>query len=261
MGKLKIGSLISGSGTNLQAIIDSCGAHRIDGNIVFVGTDNPNATGLNRAKQHKIPFFVVDYSKIFNHYQNSHITDPPGFDVSIIMAKQKIFLSGDDLQFIKRRLTIRAIAERQLLNQINQYEFDLLILAGFMRNLTPYFIDNINPSPQTPKIMNIHPALLPSFKGVDGYGDTFKYGCKIGGCTVHFVDYGEDTGPIIGQKAFAIEPDDTLETVKQKGLQLEWQLYPECIQLFAQNRLHIVEKEYISSKGFVYKRAHVEIQE
>ncbi len=64
--------------------------------------------------------------------------------------------------------------------------------------------------------MNIHPALLPSFPGTDGYGDTFRYGCKIGGCTVHFVDYGEDTGPIIGQKAFEIADGDTLEDVKAK---------------------------------------------
>ncbi|MFO7989326.1 MAG: formyltransferase family protein, partial [Desulfotignum sp.] len=82
------------------------------------------------------------------------------------------------------------------------------------------------------RIMNIHPALLPAFPGTDGYGDTFRYGCKIGGCTVHFIDYGEDTGPIIGQKAFEIEDTDTLEDVKRKGLEKEWELYPECIKKF-----------------------------
>ncbi|MBF0235511.1 MAG: hypothetical protein HQK65_21120, partial [Desulfamplus sp.] len=86
-------------------------------------------------------------------------------------------------------------------------------------------------------IMNIHPALLPSFPGTDGYGDTFRYGCKVGGCTVHYIDYGEDTGPIIGQRAFVIEDNDTLEDVKKKGLALEWELYPLCIQKFALGRI------------------------
>ena len=128
------------------------------------------------------------------------------------------------------------IAERQLLDNIESYDMDLLVLAGFMRVLTPYFIDRINTKALGHRIMNIHPALLPAFPGTDGYGDTFRYGCKIGGCTVHFVDYGEDTGPIIGQKAFEIADSDTLEDVKEKGLQKEWELYPECIQTFAQSR-------------------------
>jgi phosphoribosylglycinamide formyltransferase-1 len=110
---------------------------------------------------------------------------------------------------------------------------DLLVLAGFMRNLTPYFIDRFNTDPDNPRIMNIHPAILPSFPGVDGYGDTFRYGCKVGGCTVHFIDYGEDSGPIIGQRAFPILETDTLDDVKRKGLEQEWQLYPQCIQDFA----------------------------
>ena len=103
--------------------------------------------------------------------------------------------------------------------------------------------------------MNIHPALLPSFPGVDGYGDTFAYGCKVAGCTVHFIDYGEDTGPIIGQTAFPIEPYDTVEDVKKKGLALEWELYPRCIKLFAENRLEIFYRT-----GFGKKRALVRIK-
>ena len=119
-----------------------------------------------------------------------------------------------------------------------------------MRNLTPYFIDRINPDRANPRIMNIHPALLPSFPGVDGYGDTFRYGCKVGGCTVHFVDYGEDSGPIIGQRAFQITGDDTLESIKEKGLKLEWELYPECVDLFARGRLKTVRMSY-DLKNFV----------
>jgi len=153
----------------------------------------------------------------------------------------------------------RAIAERKLLNQMASYPFDLLILAGFLRNLTPYFIDRVNTDSEHPRIMNIHPALLPAFPGTDGYGDTFRYGCKIGGCTVHFIDYGEDSGPIIGQRSFPIEPDDTLDTVKKKGLELEWQLYPQCIQLFAENRLKVVRKTYSLENGKTSERRSVEI--
>ena len=116
-------------------------------------------------------------------------------------------------------LKSRVMAERQLLDKILSYDMDLLVLAGFMRVLTPYFIDRINTTPGKHRIMNIHPALLPAFPGTDGYGDTFRYGCKIGGCTVHFIDYGEDTGPIIGQKAFEIRDGDTLDDVKKNGLQ------------------------------------------
>ena len=128
-----------------------------------------------------------------------------------------------------------------------------------MRNLTPYFIDRVNTNPEQPRIMNVHPALLPAFPGVDGYGDTFRYGCKVGGCTVHFIDYGEDSGPIIGQKCFAIEPADTLETIREKGLKREWELYPEAIQLYAENRLKVLEKTVALGNGQTVTRRIVRI--
>ncbi len=129
-----------------------------------------------------------------------------------------------------------------------------------MRTLTPYFIDRVNTASGKPRIMNIHPALLPAFPGVDGYGDTYRHGCKVAGCTVHFIDYGEDTGPIIGQRSFPIDPGDTIETVRKKGLQLEWQLFPECIQLYARDRLVIVEQTHALSTGAAAKRAVVKIR-
>ena len=107
--------------------------------------------------------------------------------------------------------------------------------------------------------MNIHPALLPVFPGVDGYGDTYRYGCKVGGCTVHFIDYGEDSGPIIGQRCFPIEEGDTLDEVKAKGLKLEWQLYPWCIQRFAEDRLRTVKKTYKLDNGRVMARTVVQV--
>lgn len=236
--KIRVGTLISGGGTNLQAIIDACVHGTIDAQIVFTGSDTPDVKGLERAEKSGIDTFVVDYRSVLkNCRENPNKVDlelPSDFTLENIKAKQA--LMGDEQKSSKVDffLKSRAVAEKQLLDKIEPYNIDLLVLAGFMRTLTPYFIDRINVESSKKRIMNIHPALLPAFPGTDGYGDTFRYGCKVGGCTVHYIDYGEDTGPIIGQRAFQIEEDDTLNSVKKKGLALEWQLYPECIQKFAE---------------------------
>lgn len=237
--KVRIGALISGGGTNLQAIIDACESGAIDGEMVFVGSDNPDAKGLERAENHGIPTLVVDYRYIIREYKAApeKALLPDDLDLQDIMAKQTLLPADTGRNKLIAFVTTRAIAEAKLLKEMESYPFDLLILAGFMRNLTPYFIDRVNTIPDRYRIMNIHPALLPAFPGVDGYGDTFRYGCKVGGCTVHFIDYGEDSGPIIGQKTYEILAEDTLASIKAKGLALEWQLFPECIQLFAQNRI------------------------
>jgi len=260
--KIKIGALISGGGTNLQAIIDACESGAIDGEMVFVGTDNPTAKGLKRAERHKIPGFIVDYAKIIKQYAQApeSIILPDDFDLNDTMEKQSFFSSDYFYDTVKKFLLTRASAESKLIEKMNPYDFDLLVLAGFMRNLTPYFIDKINTDPEKPRIMNIHPALLPSFPGVDGYGDTFRYGCRVGGCTVHFIDYGEDSGPIIGQKSFDIEKNDTLDDIKAKGLGKEWELYPECIQLFAQNCLKTKKMSYTLENGTIFNRTIVSIK-
>jgi len=225
--------LISGGGTNLQAIIDSCLKGFIDADIIFTGSDTPGVKGLKRAQKANIDTFVVDYAEIITSCKKG-INDadlPSDFNLEEILSKQQLKETGaiNEIFFLKTR----AIAERKLLDIMLAYDMDLLVLAGFMRVFTPYLIDRINTEPGQYKIMNIHPALLPSFPGTDGYGDTFRYGCKIGGCTVHYIDYGEDTGPIIGQKAFEIQDSDTLDDIKRKGLEKEWELYPQCIQKFA----------------------------
>jgi phosphoribosylglycinamide formyltransferase-1 len=235
--KIKVGTLVSGGGTNLQAIIDACQENRIDAQVLFTGSDNPGVKGLERAEKAGIDTFVVDYFQILGTCKKG-IRDsdlPVDFNLEEMRKKQRFFARDISKEHLDFFLKSRAIAERKLLNHILAYEMDLLVLAGFMRVLTPYFIDRINTVPGKYRIMNIHPALLPSFPGTDGYGDTFRYGCKIGGCTVHFIDYGEDTGPIIGQKAFEIEAQDTLDDVKKKGLEKEWALYPQCIQKFAES--------------------------
>lgn len=258
---IRIGALVSGGGTNLQAIIDACAAHRIDGQMVFVGADNPGAGGLERACRHGIPTFVVDYGQIIRQYRENPggFIAPEDFELADIRRRQHLLPPDTPRPKAAAFLTPRAAAEALLLNQMAPFEADLLVLAGFMRNLSPYFIDRFNTDADHPRIMNIHPALLPAFPGVDGYGDTFRYGCKVGGCTVHFIDYGEDSGPIIGQKSFTISDEETLDMVKKKGLALEWQLYPECIQLFAENRLQTVTMTHRLDNGEVMQRRVVKI--
>ncbi len=259
--KIRIGALISGGGTNLQAIIDACEAGAIDAEMVFVGSDNPKAGGLARAQRHSIPSFVVDYREIFRDVKNQASPEliPADFDLAEAVSKTRLFGPDADPAKVETFMLTRAVAEAKLIEAMSTHPFDLLVLAGFMRTLTPYFIDRVNTKPQHPRIMNIHPALLPAFPGVDGYGDTFRYGCKVGGCTVHFIDYGEDSGPIIGQKSFEILPEDTLDEVRKKGLNLEWQLYPECIQLFAENRLKLVRQPHTCDSGASGERWVVKI--
>lgn len=258
---IRVGALISGGGTNLQAILDACESGKIDATMGFVGSDNPDAYGLKRAQNHRIPTFVVDYKSIIRDVRKDprSVLLPDDFSLDDIVQKQSLYDEQSNPEKVRKFFISRAIAESALLENMNSFSVDLLVLAGFMRNLTPYFVDRINTDSSCPRIMNIHPALLPSFPGIDGYGDTFRYGCKAGGCTVHFIDYGEDSGPIIGQRTFQIEPEDTLDSIKKKGLALEWELYPECIQLYAENRLKTVKKTFQLDSGQPYARTIVEI--
>jgi phosphoribosylglycinamide formyltransferase-1 len=258
---IRIATLISGGGSNLEAIINACRDGLIDGRVVVVGSDNPDAKGLDLAASQGIPTFVVNYAAIIKSYQRSpqKVTLPDDFDYAEIAEKQTLLPTDTAEQRLKAFLITRSSAEAELLQRLKSYPFDLLVLAGFMRNLTPYFIDRVNTATARPRIMNIHPSLLPAFAGVDGYGDTFRYGCKVAGCTVHFIDYGEDSGPIIAQRAFAIDEDDTIESVKKKGLQLEWQLYPECVQLFARGRLKVFTRTFTLKNGATVARTAVKI--
>jgi phosphoribosylglycinamide formyltransferase-1 len=258
---IRIGVLISGSGTNMDAIIAACEQRRITGKVVFVGSDNAAAGGLPKARRHGIPTFVVDYPAIRRQFRPParRPTLPGDVDRDELLKKQTLYPRSADPEKVWEALAPRIMAESKLLEAMKPYPYDLLVLAGFMRILSPYFIDAVNGDRQHHRIMNIHPALLPAFAGVDGYGDTYRYGCKVGGCTVHFVDYGEDTGPIIGQMAFAIEARDTLDAVKKKGLALEWKLYSACIELFAQGRLKPVRTTHRLKNGGTTTRTIVEI--
>jgi phosphoribosylglycinamide formyltransferase-1 len=239
--KLNLAVLISGNGSNLQAMIDRIEAGKLDAEIVLVVSTNPDAYGLVRARRYGIPTAVVDYLKYGRKMLPEIRKESLPEQFFAVVSRQRIF---SDLPFeeLEDRLARLALAEQEIIGLLDPLSPDLICLAGFMRLLSPHFIDHYS-SEACYRIMNIHPALLPAFPGTDGYGDTFDYGCRYGGITVHFVDEGEDTGPIIAQAIYPIWPEDTLDQVKKRGLELEYALYSQCIQWMAQGDLQVVSAE------------------
>ena len=188
---INIAVLISGRGSNLQAIIDACAEGRIDGKIMIVISNKKNAYGLLRAQHAGIESLAVE-------------------------TEAEI---------------IKALAKRKI---------DLVVLAGYMKIVSPELISRYRN-----RIMNIHPALLPAFPGLHGQKQAFEYGVKVAGATVHFVDEGLDTGPIILQKVIPVHQDDTLQSLSENILQEEHDLYSKAIQLFAQGRLKVEGRKVV----------------
>ena len=192
--KLRIAVLVSGSGTNLQAILDHCAAGNINGEVVCVISNRASAFGLERAKTHGIPGHYLGH-KLFS--------DRKEYDAALVQT-------------------------------LNSYNVELVVLAGFMRIVTPVLLDAFPLG-----VMNIHPALLPAFPGLDAQRQAIEYGVKVSGCTVHFVDDGTDTGPIILQSVVPVLEDDTEETLSRRIHVEEHRLYPEAIRLFAEKRITV----------------------
>ncbi|RME39125.1 MAG: phosphoribosylglycinamide formyltransferase [Deltaproteobacteria bacterium] len=193
-GKLKIGVLASGGGTNLQAIIDRCQDGSLPAEIVLVLSNNPGAGALERAKKAGLPTCCIDHREYASREE---------FDRAVVAA-------------------------------LRTAGVELVVLAGFMRLITDIFLDAF-----PGRIMNIHPALLPAFPGLHVQKKALEYGARFAGCTVHFVDNGVDTGPIILQAVVPVLQDDTEETLAQRILEQEHRIYPRAIELFAQGRLRI----------------------
>ena len=128
--------------------------------------------------------------------------------------------------------------DKEIMEQLKTEKIELIVLAGFMRLLSDHFVDEYYG-----RVINIHPALLPSFKGTHGIKDAFDYGVKVTGVTVHFVNKELDAGPIILQSPVRVEEKDTPETLEAKIHELEHELYPEAVRLFAQGRLRIEGKK------------------
>ena len=231
MSKLRIAVLVSGGGTNLQTMLDRASDGTLAAQIAVVASDRADAYGLVRAQKAGVPAHVVDYQSRLRGASISSPGNTPQVDLRELDRKQRI-LRHPDRERRLRRLASLVLAEQELIDLLNRYQPDYICLAGFMRLLTPYFLNHFN-GPTEHRVVNIHPALLPAFPGEHGYEDTFAYGCKWGGITVHFVDEGEDSGPIIAQAVYPIWADDDVEKIRRRGLGLEYEIYPQCINWLA----------------------------
>ena len=187
---LNIGILISGGGTNLQAIIDETKSGGINGTVKLVISNKENAYGLERARLSKI---------------------------------KAVYETDED----------------KIIELLKENNIDLIVLAGYLKIITPKFVDEFRN-----KIINIHPSLIPSFCGKGYYGEkvhqgVIDYGAKVTGATVHFVDEGADTGAIIMQEAVNVEQDDDAKSLAKRVLEVEHRILKESIRLFCENKLSI----------------------
>ncbi len=192
---INIAVLVSGRGSNLQAIIDNIENGTIpNASVSLVISDIKDAYAMERAKNHGIDAIFVDPASY---------PDKAGF-------------------------------ESKILYFLEEYNIGLVLLAGYMRVVGPTLLASFKGS-----MINIHPALLPSFPGLHGQQQAFDHGVKVSGCTVHFVDEGVDTGPIIIQKCVPVLEDDTQDTLASRILEQEHRIFPEAVRLFVMGKLII----------------------
>lgn len=196
--KVNIGVLVSGSGTNLQSIIDNSEKGLLDADIKVVISNNPDSYALERSKKHNIPAVLIEQSDFTN----------------------------------------REDFDRKMIEILNSYSVELVAMAGFMRILSPAFLKAF-----PMRVINIHPAILPSFPGLHGQQQAFDYGVKFSGCSVHFADEGVDTGPIIIQAVVPVYDDDTEESLSERILKEEHKIYSQAIQLYAEGKLEVVGRK------------------
>lgn len=197
---LKIGVLISGGGTNLQAIIDNIANGYIDGQIEIIISNKKDAYGLVRGSKAGIETLYINPNDFENHNEYN----------------------------------------LRLVKEFKDRNIDLVVLAGYLKILSGEFIKEFKN-----RIINIHPSLIPSFCGDGYYGEkvhraVIDYGCKISGATVHIVDEGTDTGPIILQECVEVVDTETVESLQMKVLEIEHKILVEAIKLYCDNRLSVV---------------------
>jgi phosphoribosylglycinamide formyltransferase-1 len=191
---IALGVLISGSGTNLQAILDATAAGRLDARVAVVVSNRKDAGGLARAEKAGVPAVVVPHAQY---------ADRRAFDAALVAT-------------------------------LREHGVEWVVLAGFMRLLTDTFLDAF-----AMRTVNVHPALLPAFPGVDAQKQALAYGVRVSGCTVHLVDRGTDTGPIIAQSAVPVLPDDDEDALRLRILEQEHALLPRVLQWIAEGRVQI----------------------
>lgn len=189
---MRIGVLLSGSGTNLQAVIDAIADDALPVDIVQVVSSRPDAQGIERARRAGIPAMALDREAYAN---------PEAADARIVAA-------------------LRSAGAHYV------------VMAGYMRKVTPVMLDAF-----PDRVLNLHPALLPSFKGAHAIRDAFDAGVKVTGVTVHFANEDYDKGPIVAQRAVEVLEGDTLEDLEQRIHEVEHRLYPEVLRQIAQGRV------------------------
>jgi len=203
----RLGVLVSGRGSNLQAIIDKSKSGEIDAEVVVVISDNPNAYALARSKEAGIEAIYIDPEN--------------------------------------ERPVLKGSAEDNYINALKKHKVDLVCLAGFMRIVKEKIISEFKW-----KMINIHPSLLPSFKGLHAQKQALDYGVRFAGATVHFVTGDVDGGPVILQAVVPVYQDDTEEILSDRVLKEEHRIYSEAIDLFAKDKLKIKEgKVFIEEKN------------
>ena len=235
--QLRLAVLVSGGGTNLKAILDRSSDGSLNARIVVVASDRPDAYGLVRARDVGVPTEIVDYRGYVLREEEELDRNALPVDLEELDRAQRIIKSADRRKRLLRLASL-VLAEQALIARLDAYQPDYICLAGYMRLVTPYFLNHFNRQDQW-RVLNIHPALLPAFPGQHGYEDTFAYGCKWGGITVHFVDEGEDSGPIIAQAVYPVWPHDDIEQVRRRGLRLEYEIYSQCINWLAAGQVQM----------------------
>ncbi len=206
--KVPVAVLASGRGTNLESILEAInGKYITNGKANVVISNNPNAPALDIAKKYKVPTVTLD---------------DRGFPKKSWDYDQK---------------TIRSLDQHNV-----KPGRGLILLAGYFRILTPEFVGLFDR-----RILNIHPSLLPAFPGLNAQKQALDHGAKVTGCTVHFVDRGVDTGPIILQAVVPVREDDTVDTLSHRILLEEHRLYPEAIRLFTDGSLRVDNRRVLSS--------------
>ncbi len=198
MAVIALGVLVSGSGTNLQAILDAIDAGELDAEVAIVVSNVAGAGALERATRRSIPTRVIDH----------------------------------------RGFPDRAAFDAALVAELQAHGAQYVVLAGFMRIVTKTLLDAF-PS----RVVNVHPALLPAFPGVDAQEQALRYGVRIAGCTVHFVDAGTDTGPILAQAAVPVLEGDDTASLRSRILEKEHELLPRALQWLAEGRVTVEARE------------------
>jgi phosphoribosylglycinamide formyltransferase-1 len=202
--KLAVGVLVSGRGSNLQALLDACAAASFPARIAVVISDREQAPALERARAAGVETLWIN---------PKDFVDRERFSLALV-----------------RELEARKVG--------------LVCQAGFMRILSPAYVGAF-----AGRALNVHPSLLPAFPGLHPHRQALEHGVKLSGATVHFVEDGVDSGPIVLQAAVPVLPDDTEATLEARILKEEHRLYPEAVRLFAEGRLEIVGRHVRIKEG------------